>query len=159
LIIIRYYSRTQLFLVLGPLAWSGVACVALPFLPHPPRSGDPIVTVLGSALLLSLLWASIVHRLTNHAYESGNQRFLGMDISKNLQPSRAERIGINLNRAASLALGLAWCAWLAATSRTFRDAWPIASAMIVGLAFLAGNFFLTWIELVLSGFRFRPLKG
>jgi hypothetical protein len=99
-----------------------------------------------------------VWALTNYAYESGNQRFLGMDISKNLQPSRAESIGIRLNKVASVGLGLAYCAWLARTSAAFQESWPLLGAMIVGMAFIVCNYFLTSIELVLSGFRFRPIK-
>jgi Resolvase, N terminal domain len=62
LIIVRYYSRAQLFLVAGPLVWSGVTLLALVFhratagvlYPPSPRSGDPdpIGAVDGWALML-----------------------------------------------------------------------------------------------------------
>ena len=83
-----YYSRTQFFLVNGPFVWSLVAVgVTQLYFQRPPL---PVAMSLSFVFfVLSVLWLFIGRRLTNSAYETGTPRFLCIDISKNLQPSRA----------------------------------------------------------------------
>jgi hypothetical protein len=110
--------------------------------------------------LFSVLWMFIGRALTNRAYDSGTPRFLGIDISKNLQPSRAERLGIKLNYAVSAVLGLAFAAYFAAVLGKPLKGWGLALvAMMFGVSLFQVSWIcLTTIEMVLSGFRFRPVK-
>jgi hypothetical protein len=163
LIVIKYYSRTQFYLIIGPLVLSffviGAVVLATSISQQPPLSREDVDSIVLPLIIPSVLWLGVGQALTNRAYERRGQRFLGIDISKNLHPSPAEQLGIKVNRAASVALGLALCAWLAMTSSTFRSDWPIWGPMILVAVFFPGRFCLTMIEMVLSGFRFRPLKG
>jgi hypothetical protein len=162
LIVIKYYSRTQFYLIIGPLVLSFLVIVAVALamgISQQPFSKKDVESIVAPLIIPSVLWLAVGQVLTNRAYERRGQRFLGIDISKNLHPSPAEQLGIKVNRAASVALGLTLCAWLAMISSTFRSDWPIFGPMILVAVYFPGRFFLTMIEMVLSGFRFRPLKG
>jgi hypothetical protein len=154
----KYYSRTQYLLIYGPLPCSIFAGGLVPYLMGA-RSYDPILAAAFSLFfLLSLVWIFVGRALTNRAYESGTPRFLGIDISKNLQPSQAERLGIKFNYAASAAIGLAVATDTFADLKVKGLALAVGGAVIFGGAFGLSFFSLTTIEMVISGFRFRPVR-
>jgi hypothetical protein len=159
---IKFYSATQFLVIVSPLIISVAAGFALAAIDHAPAHAevDPTWIAITVLTFLSIAWLFIGPAITNRSYETGKRRFLGIDISKNTNPSPAERLAMKLNLGASATLAIAVFAWSCAMN--FRK-----PHFLMNIAFAAGVcvaifgltlLFLILIEMAATGFRFRPLK-
>lgn len=169
MIIIRYYSRTQLYVVLAPFVFATFAIFALVF-----WKGDswllaagPQSTIAASVWWLSFAWLFVGGEIMVRAYERGKRKLGFIDISRNPSPSPLERKLIRIANWSALApvFGFPFLAFgghmYLLTNHSLTNRGQVLM-FVMGLAVsaLVGavvHFLFVTTVLMVSGFRVRPL--
>jgi hypothetical protein len=147
-----YHSQTQRIFHTTPFIWLVCAGGWLGLTTQ--ETGE----LSGTLILLAFVWLFMMNFLMNALVRYRGTRFGPVDLSKNVSPSRTEKLLYVVFLVVALAAGVITAA-VSVQDVTQMEA-KILPAFIVFLAVAAlTDGTLTLAVIVLSGFRIRPVRG
>ncbi len=148
----RYHSRTQRVVHTTPFIWLICAGAWLGL------TTQEIGEFAGTLILLAFVWLFLTNFLMNALVHYRGTRLGPVDLSKNVSPSRTEKLLYGVFLVVALAAGVI-TATVSVQDVTHTEL-KILLAFIVFLAVAAmTDGTLTLAVIVLSGFRIRPVRG
>ena len=157
-----FYSKTQSQIASAPLVMTVPAPVIVRGLDL--TDLDTAAIWFGICLVGSLIWMWGWTLLSGYFYRRGITSILGIDYSKNISPSRTEEFVRKLNFviAGAVAAGMVVLAFLISALRGDKAsvvAWLSFGALLFAMvAFFLVEYLLSLLELLVTWFRFRPVK-